>query len=73
MNTLYDPLPPNKQLFCVAEIVPRLARVLYVNENAARIKIYRAISNGEVKARQYLGSIRIPRDEAIKILEGEPI
>lgn len=73
MSVLYDPLPPNKQLFCVSEIVPRVSRLLGIKEDAARVAIYRAIERGDIQARMYLGSIRIPRAEAIKILEGEPL
>ena len=62
---------PQKARFCVAEVVTPLAQVLDISENAARIRIYRAICDGRLQARQHLGSLRIPRAEVLRILHGE--
>lgn len=62
---------PDKPRFCLREIIPPIARVMEISENAARLRLYRAICDGRVQARQHLGSTRIPRSEVIRILTGE--
>jgi hypothetical protein len=64
---------PDKRTYCIAEVAPKLAEVLEISENAARCRIYRALCNGQIKGRRHLGSYRLPREEVIRILEGEPI
>lgn len=62
---------PDKEWFCVAEVTPRLARILGVSDTAAQQRIYRAIADGSLRARRFLGATRLPRSEVIRIVEGE--
>jgi len=61
----------DKERYCISEIVPFLKNKLYISDNAARMKIYRGINDGSIRAKSYLGSIRIERAEVERILEGE--
>lgn len=70
MTTIIPGLP-DKERYCISEIVPFFAAVLGVSDNAARIRIHRAIYAQRLQAKSYLGSLRIPRDEVHRMLTGE--
>ena len=58
---------PRKPRYCISDF----AAVLGTTEQAARRKLYYALSDGKLEYREHLGSIRIPRHEVLRILEGE--
>lgn len=62
---------PDKRRYCIAEIVGPISTLLEISPMAARMRIYRGICEGKIKARKHLGSLRIPRSEVIRILHGE--
>lgn len=62
---------PDKARYCVSEVAAALAVVLGVTNNAATIRIHRAIYSGRLAAKDYLGAKRIPRAEVLKLLQGD--
>jgi hypothetical protein len=62
---------PDKARYRVDEVVGPLSALLDISVNAARMRIYRAICEQRLEAKQHLGSLRIPRHEVLRILHGE--
>lgn len=64
---------PDKERYCVRELLPAVAKFFESTEAAARMRIYRRITNGSLPAKSYLGSIRISREDVEKIFTGEDV
>lgn len=62
---------PDKERYCVREVLPAIATFFESTEAAARMRVYRRITDGTLKVKTHLGCIRIPRAEVEKIFIGE--
>ena len=64
---------PVKDRYCISEIIPVIQDLLCISTAAARMFVYRRISSGEIKAKSYLGSMRVEREEVLRIMTGEQV
>lgn len=64
---------PDKERYCVRELLPAVAKFFESSEAAARVRLYRRITNGSLPVKSHLGSIRISREEVEKIFTGEDV
>ena len=62
---------PNRERIYITQLAEVLAYELDITESAARIRLYRGIEAGTVRAVRILGTLMIQRDEAARIIEGE--
>lgn len=63
---------PEKDHLHVTEVARVLAPRLHITEQGARNRLYRGIEDGRVRAVRVLGTIMIERNEAERIIRGEP-
>lgn len=64
-------LAARKEHYTVPEVAPALAEILGITEAGARSRLYRAVEDGRLKARSYVGAVRLPYHEAERTLRGE--
>ncbi len=70
-DTQEGPRIPEKPRLRVLEVARIVAKDLGLNEHAAKVRIYRRIESGEIRAVRVLGSLMIPREEVVRIIQGD--
>lgn len=62
---------PGKKRFYISEAARISANFLHITERAARVRLYRQIDDGKIRAIYYLGVMMIEKKELRKALNGE--
>lgn len=66
-------LAQRREEYGIPELAPAFAERLGITQAGARSRLYRAVEDGRIVARSYLGTLRVPYAEADRILRGDRI